>query len=246
MTRNLLFSVPILALVACGDDIAGEVAGPFVGSITTSSVVATGYPVTVDAVDGDTIRISGADFSSIDVDLSRIGTQIVAVTGDTVLTYEADALDFTYSGADQVVFSGTRGGEADTDTDTDTDTDADADTDSDTDADCNIAIPATAVVASGTQDVVTDGAQIWACAGSTVSATGINITVFAESGSTTDIVGDNAAVYAKGSAEVNIIGSNASWSTEPNTNISFLGTGSTETACATVTFDTSAVGMGCP
>ena len=129
-----------------GDDLAAQVAGTYVGSITISdpAIENTAYTVTVAEVDGDTISISGADFSTFQVDLMDAGGVITHTVDDTqtTLSYSDGELDFTHTGDDGVTvnFSGTRGGgdaDADTDADTDTDTDADADTDTDTDTDAD-------------------------------------------------------------------------------------------------------------
>ncbi|MFH1467682.1 MAG: hypothetical protein ABIO70_25070 [Pseudomonadota bacterium] len=136
MRNTLTAAATLILLSACGgEDLAGEVAGTFIGAIATSTGVAqTNYPVEVTAMDLDTIEISGADFDTITVDLMDVGG-LITQAGDTAttLSYEADHLDFAYvDGTITVDFSGDREGtEGDTDTDADTDTDTDTDADSD-------------------------------------------------------------------------------------------------------------------
>jgi hypothetical protein len=140
MRTSLSAAATLLLLSACGgEDLAGQVAGTFIGALATSTGIArTDYPVEVTAVDRDTIEIAGADFDTITVDLMDVDG-LITQAGDTAttLSYEDDALDFAYvDGTVTVDFSGVREGtEGDTDTDSDADTDTDTDSDSDADSD---------------------------------------------------------------------------------------------------------------
>lgn len=111
MLRTLLTLVLIPSvLTGCGDDIAGPVAGTFVGDIVAGTVVQTGYTVTVTAVDKNTLSISGADFTTFEVDVRLSAGIVTSLTGDTPnqLSYALDALDFDHTGAETVTFSGAR------------------------------------------------------------------------------------------------------------------------------------------
>jgi len=142
MNTRTLSTLAVLAMLTACDDtkgggaLADDVAGTFTGEIS-GPINSTDYTVSVEAVDDDTISISGADFTTFQVDLEDSGGLIVNVSSDTTtLSYSEDTLQFTQSAGDLVTFNGVRsGGESDTDTDADSDTDTDSDSDADTDSD---------------------------------------------------------------------------------------------------------------
>jgi len=148
--KNGLLIFSLVTLLGCpGDtetdtdgtalDYAAEVAGTYHGNITAGTLVSTDYEVTVTAVDLDTIKIDGADFTAFNVDLMGTLDTITSLASDTenALSYSDGTLDIAHTGTETVNFDGTKGGggEGDADTDSDTDSDTDADTDSDTDTD---------------------------------------------------------------------------------------------------------------
>lgn len=109
--NRILLAATALVFTACGGGVAADVAGTFVGDIVVSTgVTENDYTITVDDVGANTIEISGADFTTFEVDLmgvSGVITQALDET-DTTLSFDEEdgELDFARSGDEDITFSG--------------------------------------------------------------------------------------------------------------------------------------------
>lgn len=104
-----LRALAFLTLVGCGADITAPMVGTYTGAIVAGAVIDTHYTVSVAAVDGDTIAISGADFATFEVDVMDVGGSVTQVAGDdeNTLSWTDGLLSFAHTaGAESVTFDG--------------------------------------------------------------------------------------------------------------------------------------------
>ena len=119
------------------------------------------------------------------------------------------------------------------------------DDDSAADICANVGIPGAALVANGAQSYSAQGDIIWACAGSTVTSSGGNPTIFLEPGATATVSGDNGLFFVPAGATLTLSGNNGWVNAEVGSTTTVTGSGSLENTCVIIYDTSNAPANGC-